>query len=139
MKHLRLAALLAALILILCVPFGALAQSSAIHSTHAQTVSSGCLPCRVKAMLLALPEADAITIENAAAVTEQLHAIDRIKFDLDDNDPYDMSDVHPHTTRYFAAVEKIRQLTGANLLITKSFALPGSTLQLEERQLQRHC
>lgn len=54
-------------------------------STHASCTGNSCLVCEVADRINALPKADKITAENAAEVMERLHAIDRIKFDLSDD------------------------------------------------------
>ena len=56
------------------------------EETAAHEDCGDCLVCEVAVMINDLPVAEDITEENAAAVIDQIHAIDRIKFDLTDEE-----------------------------------------------------
>lgn len=100
--------------------------------------STPCLVCDVAAKINALPDAANITVDNAAAVTEQIHAIDRVKMDLTDEQYDELLTVvatRPNGSgygldepvRYMEAVEKVVSLNaGGSLYITKSYSV-GST------------
>lgn len=102
--------------LCLLLPFGALA-------THVDHTSPYCLACDVEAKIQALPDTENITLQNAAQVLDQIHAIDRIKFDLTDQ-AYEAV-IKDDVQRYHEAVAKIETLTGVRLTIDKSFSIPG--------------
>lgn len=100
--------------------------------------STPCLVCDVAGKINALPAAGEITVDNAAAVTEQIHAIDRVKVDLTDEQYDELLTVvatRPNGSgygldepvRYMEAVEKVVSLNaGGSLYITKSYSV-GST------------
>ncbi len=120
--------------------------------THTCNSSAGdyCLVCDVAAKINALPAADKITIENAAAVTEQIHAIDRLKVELD----YDGTEYEELLTmvesgndgsgfgtdvplRYMNAVKAVQQLGGNSLYAMKKFvASDGSAVNVDNAEIK---
>lgn len=99
-----------------------------------------CLVCDIADKINALPIADDITINNAAVVTDQIHAIDRLKVSLDyDDDTVSICDDYYELlklvesgndgsgfgtnvpVRYKNAVEKVSEFGGSSLFITKEF------------------
>ena len=127
MKKRMLSMLLAIVMVVGMLPVEALAMDAA------HTCGGDCLVCRVADSINALPAADEITAENAAAVIDAIHAIDRIKVELTD-DEYDelltLVDQGENEAggglgvpvRYMEAVEAIRAFGGNTLAITKKFA-----------------
>ncbi len=109
----------------------ALAVAAATNKVdHAECASKGeyCLVCDVAAKVNAIPDEENITIENAATVMQQINDIDRIKYDLSD-EQYDEFEALVETsgygqvTRYNNAVNKIKNLTGVRLVVTKQVVL----------------
>lgn len=110
---------------------------------------SYCLVCDVAKKINALPTASEITVDNAAAVTEQIHTIDRIKGNLTDREYNELLTLIEHgddgsgygldvPTRYMQAVTKIRSLTGGgSLYITKAFrSEAGSVVNTQNAVVQ---
>ena len=60
------------------------ASAEAIDHSVCETSEDYCLVCDVAEKVNSLPEKEAITIENSAEVIQQIHDIDRIKYDLTD-------------------------------------------------------
>lgn len=112
------------------LPISALAATDA-NGVHICENADDCLVCDVAEKINALPD---VTAENAASAMEQLYAIDRIKFDLTDEEYdelltlVDAEDYAP--TRYFAAVEGVKQVMddGASFYIQKSFLAENGTV-----------
>lgn len=96
-----------------------------------------CLACDVATKINALPSPDEITIENAAEVTQQIHNIDRIKFNLETDEEIDefysrLTEVGEYgmPTRYQNAIEKLQEFKGfTQFVVSKKFDLKGETLQ----------
>ncbi len=89
--------------------------------------SEYCLVCDVAEKVNAIPDVENITIENAATVMQQINDIDRIKFDLTDEQYDEFEELvetsgYGQVTRYNNAVNKILQLdNGAEFYVTKDF------------------
>jgi len=114
--------------------------ASAAKDEHGCGDKADCLVCIVADMINELPEADDIDVNNAAAVVEQIHAIDRIKGDLSE-DQYDEMiklveagndgsgygvDV---PTGYLEAVTAVNDLqAGGSLYIQKKYSVEGEAL-----------
>lgn len=92
----------------------------AIRAIHASHADMACIPCKVKALIGELPNEEEINVGNAAAVTEKIHAIDRIKFELTDPEYYALIDIDVH--KYHNAVKKIGQLDGGGWLVVTKIA-----------------
>lgn len=73
-----LAILLSVIMAVSCLPVAFAAE------THACDKDDDCLVCYIAELINSLPAAEEITAENAAKVTDTLHAIDCVKFDLSD-------------------------------------------------------
>ncbi len=126
-----------ALFVALTCAFG-VTSSTALAATTDHSLcendSEYCLVCDVAEKVNAIPNAEDITIDNAAKVMQQINDIDRIKFDLSD-DEYDelleLVDTQPNASgnglhdiaKYVNAVNKIKELTGVKLAISKSLNL----------------
>ena len=93
-----------------------------------------CLVCDLAGKINALPEAEDITTQNLASVIQQINDIDRIKYDLTDEEFEELTllvETHDDgvesnvITRYATAVDKARELSGSgvNFAIAKSFNL----------------
>jgi len=80
-KEKRLLALFLSVILVLSVMPMAFAAE-----THNCDNAEDCLVCYIAGLINSLPEAEDITVENAAEVTDTIHAIDRVKFELTDEE-----------------------------------------------------
>ena len=115
---------------------------------QAHCTQNGCPVCEVAGKINALPEADAITADNAAAVIEQIHAIDRIKTALTD-DAYEallqQVETQADTSggglavpkRYTEALERATNLTGAgSLVVLKKFLSANETVDVTGAQVQ---
>lgn len=139
MKNKRVSAFLAVLVAALLLP-ATVFSAFAVTPEHTCSDPADCTVCTVADMINALPDTAQITIDNAAAVTEQIHAIDRAKVELDE-DEYDelltlVDNERPASgfgtnvpTRYVNAVEAIRNLTGGgSLFITKSYSTGDTEL-----------
>ena len=128
------------LVLSLVMMLGLAVVSAAAVDANGDHVcdSTPCLVCDIAAKINALPDAANITVDNAAAVTEQIHAIDRVKMDLTDEQYDELLTVvatRPNGSgygldepvRYMEAVEKVVSLNaGGSLYAQKSYAV-GST------------
>lgn len=111
-----------------------------------------CLVCDVAAKINALPAAADISVDNAAAVIDQIHAIERLTPDIyadDEGDNYsELLDLVENGNdgsgygqdvplRYINAVTKIRELGGNTLLVSKKFvAEDGSTVDASGAMVQ---
>ena len=106
--------------------------------------TADCLVCDVADKINALPAKNDITVNNAAAVTEQIHAIDRVKVDLTD-DQYDELLTVVATrqnssgygldepVRYMEAVEKVTSLNaGGSLYVQKKYSVGSVALDWEQ-------
>ena len=128
MKTKKLLSLLLAMTMI----FSMMAFPASAAEGHCDD-EANCLVCNVADLINALPAAEDITVDNAAAVTDQIHAIDRIKVDLTDDEYTELLalvdtgadgsgqglDV---PVRYMEAVEAIVELDAGNsLYIAKNF------------------
>ncbi len=93
-----------------------------------------CLVCDVAEKVNAIPDAEDITIDNAAKVMQQINDIDRIKYDLSDDEYEELlnrvatqqnasGNGLPDIAKYVNAVNKIKELTGVKLAISKSLNL----------------
>ena len=110
----------------------------AVEHSNCSLSADYCLVCDVAEKINALPNESDITIDNAAAVMQQINDIDRIKYNLSDAQFYDeliyMVDHHDNgvdhnvITKYDNAVKKVRDLTGVNFAISKSFDLNGESV-----------
>lgn len=98
-----------------------------------------CLVCDLAGKINALPASHEITADNLAETIQQINDIDRIKFNLTDEQFYELTTlVETHDdgvdsnviTRYASAVDKARELSGSgvNLVIAKSFYLENEVL-----------
>ena len=129
----------------------AMTPAMAAACTHsAPAADSDCIVCKVAAMINALPAKDDITIDNAAAVTDQIHAIDRVKVEIETNEEYEALLKLVNTTnngsiagydvpqRYVDAVDKVSKLTGGgSLYIQKKFvAADGTAVNALDAQVQ---
>lgn len=87
-----------------------------------------CLVCDIAKKINDLPLPDDINIYNAASVVSQIHAIDRIKFDLTDDEYYEMLPLlDGGIDRYFNAVEAVNKISGdIQIAIVKKYSLAGS-------------
>ena len=107
-----------------------------------------CLVCEVAGMINALPEANEIAESNATAVIEQIHAIDRIKGGLSD-EQYDELLQWVETgengsgqgldvpKRYVDAVAAIQNFGGNSLAVDKKFvAVDGAKVDVSDAQVQ---
>jgi len=106
-----------------------------------------CLVCQVADLINGLPEANEITLENAASVIDRIHAIDRLKVALTD-EQYDElltkvvqgNDGSGYGTgvplRYSAAVNQVLSLTGCDLYIQKDFLANGAAVDITNAQVQ---
>ena len=97
-----------------------------------QNCEGYCLVCDLAEKINALPNAEEVNIDNLAEVIQQINDIDRIKYDLTDEqfeeltalvETHDDGVDHNVITRYSLALNKARELTGAgiNFAIAKSF------------------
>lgn len=125
-----------AIIMLFCM-ISSTAIAADVHET-----GDNCLACQVAALINALPDADDITIDNAAQVIDQIHAIDRIKFDLTDEE-YDVmltlvdGEYAAGPARYNTAVAKLNDLVGGcQLAITKAFCADDEIVDVTDAQVQ---
>lgn len=106
-----------------CVIVGGVASArggvtaSAEEIRHVCTENEYCLVCDVANQINALPTPEEITIENAAAVTQQIHNIDRIKWEMTDEEFEEFRTLvkvenYGDIVRYNNAVEKLREFDG---------------------------
>ena len=128
----------------------AMTPAMAAACTHsAPAADSDCIVCKVAAMINALPAKDEITIDNAAKVIDDIHAIDRIKYDLSDEEYEEMLTLVEEAKdvsggglgvpkRYVEAVERINSLTnGGWLLAQKKFVAPdGTTVDVSKAEVE---
>ena len=136
--------------MVLCLfPSAAFAAEEITHSCNSAK-GVYCLVCDLAEKINALPAAEEITVDNAAAVTEQIHAIDRLKVEIDyDGTEYEElmtmvesgNDGSGYGTdvplRYMEAVEAVRLLGGNSLYISKSFvASDGSEVNVDNAEVK---
>ena len=128
----------------------AMTPAMAAACTHSAPVAdSDCIVCKVAAMINALPAKDDITIDNAAKVIDDIHAIDRIKYDLSDEEYEEMLTLVEEAKdvsggglsvpkHYVEAVEKINSLTnGGWLAVGKKFvAADGMTVDVSNAEVE---
>ncbi|MBR2022922.1 MAG: hypothetical protein IJ996_00200 [Clostridia bacterium] len=94
-----------------------------------------CLVCDVAEKINALPDKAEINVDNVATAIQQIHDIDRIKYDLTDEQFDELSllvDVgaYGYVTKYYQAIDAIRDVDGGvDLRISKSLNLGEETLQ----------
>ena len=124
-----------------CGVVGAVTYVSSARASASETVQhvcadgEYCLVCDVAEQVDALPTADEITLDNAAAVTQQIHNIDRIKYDMSD-EQFDQFrtlvevENYGDVVRYDNAVAKLQSLQGyTQLAIAKKLDLCGEAVQ----------
>ncbi len=111
--------------------------ASAADATHNCEESAYCLVCDVADKINGLPEASEITIDNAADVIQQIHDIDRIKYDLSDEQFEELAEMVEidysynmgHVVKYYDAIDAINSLDMcAELLVTKMIEIEGESL-----------
>lgn len=137
-----LAWIVAAAMVLTMMPAMTLTASAA--NDHPCDDKDACIVCTVAEKINALPDADDIDVNNAAAVVEQIHAIDRIKMELTD-DQYDELLTLIETRRpssgygvdepkaYMEALEELASLdAGGSLYIAKSFYSGGEELDWDK-------
>ena len=102
--------------------------------THVCDESGYCLPCDVATRINTLPNPEDITIENAAEITEQIHTIDRLKYEMSDEEVeifYSLLtevDAYYMPTRYANAIARLQEFKGfTQFVITKKFDLASNT------------
>ncbi len=117
-----------------------LSQASADGSTHGSCAQSAeyCLVCDVAEQINALPDPSDITLENAAETIQQIHNIDRIKYDLSDDEFDELTELVDVDTsyygigrivKYYDAIDALNNLQGGvSLQISKMIVLGGETL-----------
>lgn len=123
---------------VLSVCFGfATFKTNAFDHSDCDLDNEYCLVCDVAKKVNSLPNAQDITIDNAARVIQQINDIDRIKYNLSDSEFLQLTtlvDTHSNgvdnfvITKYQNAVDTVRELTGVNLVISKSFDLGGESV-----------
>lgn len=131
-KRRVLAVLVALAMLIGGLPVSGLEANAA--QKHCKN-SDDCIVCTIAEMINDLPDAEDIDVYNAAAVVEQIHAIDRIKGELSDDEYEEMLDlidtIPPKSgfgmdisKKYEEAVDKVTSLNaGGSLYITKKYSV----------------
>ncbi len=127
--------LLTAVMVVCLIP-----SAFAANDVHTCDSANGtyCIVCDVAEKINALPAADEITVNNAAKVTDEIHAIDRIKGALTDEQYEELltlvecgNDGSGYGTdvpaRYMEALEKVREFGGNTLAISKKFVAADGT------------
>lgn len=135
----RIMALVLALMMTLSLcPVTALAAMGGDGMHVCDEPDSYCLVCDVAEKINALPKT--VDINNAADVTEQIHAIDRIKFDLSgkqyeelltlvETKSNEAGSQVPDPKRYVEAVEAVTSLkVGGSLAIVKKYSVGDTEL-----------
>ena len=133
-----MAVLLAFAIILGGIPVGFLGADAT--GGHPCDVPEDCLVCTVANMINDLPVAEDININNAASVVQQIHAIDRVKFDLTDDEYTEMMELVETgengsgggldvPTRYTDAVQAVMDLeAGGSLAVVKKYAVGNENL-----------
>ncbi len=128
--------------MMLCMTLAA----AAAQGTHCN--DKNCLVCEVAELINALPAAEEITIDDAATVINQIHAIDRIKMDLTDDEYDELLELVDEKqdvsggglgvpARYVDALDAVEALTGVGSLISnKSFYAGGAEVDVSNAQVQ---
>ena len=134
---------LAALLCVALSSGGAVAVTAAAEepTLHPSHTDGYCLLCDVASQINALPSAEAITLENAAEVTQQIHNIDRVKYGIETDAEFDemveylgveMTDTGfgvGDVTKYAEAIDAIENLGGGGwFAVQKKFDLSGELL-----------
>ena len=126
-----------------CVAFGVQGltslNTSAEENTNVCNHTGYCLASDVASQINALPAPDEITLENAMEVTQQIHNIDRIKWDLDTDEELEefyslVTEVGENfmPTRYENAIKKLQEFKGfTQFVIQKKFDLGGEVLNYD--------
>ncbi|MBQ9118204.1 MAG: hypothetical protein IJY11_03270 [Clostridia bacterium] len=119
--------------------FGVAQASAADGLVHSCEEDQYCLVCDLAQKINEeLPIASEISLDNAAAVIQTIHDIDRIKFDLTDEQFDELSllvDVgaYGYVYKYYQAIDAVNNVEGGiNLAIAKSIVLSGETLSSTE-------
>lgn len=106
--------------------------------------SDDCTVCTIAEMINELPAAKDIDVNNAAAVVEQIHAIDRIKVELSDDEYEEMIKLVDAEndgsgygvdvpTKYLDAIKAINDLNaGGSLAVTKKYLVEESELNWDK-------
>ncbi len=117
-----------------------LSQASADGNKHDGCAQSAeyCLVCDVAEQINALPDPEEITVENAADAIQQIHNIDRIKYDLSDDEFDELTTLVEMDTsyygvgrivKYYDAIDALNNLeSGTSLQIAKMIVLGNETL-----------
>lgn len=136
----RITALALALIMTLSLcPVTAFAAIGEDDKHVCDDPDSYCLVCDVAEKINALP--DVVSVDNAADVTEQIHAIDRIKVELTDDQYEEMLtlvDTRPNSSGFGGLAEPVRYMdtlfalaeldAGGSLYIQKKYSLGDAEL-----------
>jgi len=144
MKKRIVSLFLAAVFACALLPMTAFAAPS--HPSHSGT---DCLICAVADKINALPKRSEITLDNAASVQNQIHAIDRIKTDLTDEQYEELLTLVDQGSngsggglgipvRYTDAIAAVNALTdGGEFLISKDFlAADGAAVDITDAEVQ---
>ena len=113
--------------------------SASAESLHSHVEDDYCLVCDIASKINALPDAEDISVDNLAEVIQGINDIDRIKFDLTDEQFEELvtlvethdNGVDSHViTKYDNALNKARELSnnGVNLAVSKKFDLGEESL-----------
>jgi len=136
-----LSLLVAACLIMALVPTAAFAAAP-----HCDKAADDCIVCKVAAMINALP--NEVTIANAAAVTEQIHAIDRIKVELSDDEYLELLTLVEEGTneqgqglgipkKYFDTLDALTKVGGGgSLFIVKKFAAPDGPVNVADAEVK---
>ncbi len=112
-------------------------QASAEENAHS-ACADYCLVCDLAEKINALPDSADITVENAAETIQRIHDIDRIKYDLTDEEFDELTQlVEVDTTgygvgkitKYYAAIDALNGLDrGVSFQISKMIVLDGESV-----------
>ncbi len=132
-----------ALAMMLCMLPTAMAET-----THNCGKADDCLVCFVAEGINNLPDVEDITVDNAAEVMDAIHAIDRVKFDLTDEQYKELltmvetaEDVSGGgmlvPARYATTLEKVVSLGGVPFIVEKKFSVAeGNTLNYDNAKVE---
>ncbi len=138
-------------VIAMCVtvlPINVVAAVDADGNHLCAVAESDCIVCDVAHKINSLPEAENITIENAAMVTNAVHEIDRIKGKLTDEEYDELLTLVEQETdesgqglnvpaRYMQAVDVLKRLNaGGSLYVSKKFVgEDGAVLNLQNAEV----
>ena len=142
MKKRILSMILALVLVVGIMPTATFASIGEDEKHLCDAPGSYCLVCEVAEKINALPAKDDINVNNAAAVIEDIHAIDRIKFDLTDEQYEELLTLVENENyapaRYFDAIDAIKEIEKdyTSFVVVKSFSSESGNVDVSNASVK---